>query len=153
MKPAADIAAKLTRRPLWKAQSAAAFMDVEYDQIIQKIQNGELLWAFNVGTSSRRVEPRILSHCIVECKLGQTAIGPTNKLNLAQVINLILPQRDLRSTELRRILSCSHQQVFSIAKKFKFTITRKPNQKDGPNSYTVFSRASVARFLMKGRMS
>jgi hypothetical protein len=142
---------RLVSRPLWSARSAAAFLDLKYSQVMAKIQSGELLWAFNIGLG-RHAEVRIFSACVVELKLGEIAkIGPTRKLYLKRVIDLILPQRDVRSTELKRLLSIEQQHVYRLAEKY-FVVTRKPKQADGPHSFTVFSRASIAKFLAARRI-
>lgn len=147
---------KLVRRPLWKVKSVGDFLDLEYDQVLAKIQCGEILWAFNIATRvsrGSRIEPRVLSHCVVEKKMGEIAeIGATRKLTLEKVIGLILPKRDVRSTELKRVFACDGDHVYALAKD-NFTVTRKPTAKDGPNSYTVFSRASIENFLAKRRMA
>ncbi len=118
---------------------------------MEKVQSGELLFAFNIGLG-RRAAVRIFSACVVELKLGVVAkVGPTRKLDLKRVIDLILPQRDVRSTELKRLLSIEQQHVYRLAQIF-FVVTRKPKDADGPNSLTVFSRASVVKFLKERRM-
>ena len=136
-------------RPLWKVRSVADFLCLEPCQVMQQIESGELLWAFDIGLSGRMTEPRILSRCAVEKKFGVVdSVGSTRNLSLPEVINLILPARDLRSTELERLLSCSQQHVYAL----KFKIARKPAAKDGPHAFTVFTRTSVAEFLSSRRI-
>ncbi|HEX3857685.1 MAG TPA: hypothetical protein VHY30_10375 [Verrucomicrobiae bacterium] len=143
---------KLIRRPLWKMKSVGDFLDLEYEQVMAHIQSGGLLWAFNIATRGSRIEPRVLAHCAVEKKMGEIAeTGAMRKLTLGKVINLILPPRNIRSTELKRILSCSSCHIYALAKN-NFKIVRKATAKDGPDSYTVFQRASVEKFLEKRRM-
>lgn len=145
------IAANLKRRPLWKVKTIEDFFDLSRSKVMARIESGEFPWAFNIGLGERISEPRILGYSVMESLLGPfDNIGTTKNLQLPEVINLILPKRDVRSTELKRLLSCNPQHVQNLAD--QFTITKKPTAKDGPYSYTVFSRASVAGFLQKRRM-
>jgi hypothetical protein len=115
------------------------------------IESGELPFAFDLApkTASRK-EPRIFSLCVAEkagCKLP---CGATKNFSLPEVVGLILPKRDVRSTELTRLFSCSQQQVHAM--KADFITTMMPKATDGPHSYTVFDRASVEAFLSQRRM-
>ena len=93
----------------------------------------------------------MLSHCIVENRLGTIpAVGATKDLALPAVINLVLPRRNVRSTELCRWFSCD-QKLISLLKPH-FRVTRPPRDAHGPHAYTTFDRGSVARFLEQRRM-
>lgn len=148
----AFITAVMKRRPLWKVRTVEDFFNLSRAQVLAKIDNGEIFWAFNIG-QGRKSDLRVLSWCVMEDpKNPFPEIGATRNLKLPEVINLILPQRDVRSTELQRRFSCGPKQIYTIAKG-NFKITQKPLQADGPNSYTIFSRASVERFLIRRRVS
>jgi hypothetical protein len=144
---------KLLRRKLWKMRSVQDFLDLEYEQVLAMIQNGELCWAFDIGSGGARGEPHVLAHCAVEKKYGMIKeIGRlTRKLTFYQVVQLILPRRHVRSTELKRIFSCGSDHIHKLAKD-NFTVAREPKAADGPNSFTVFNRASIAKFLSERRM-
>ena len=141
----------LKRRPLWSVRVLEDFFSLTRQQVIEKIENGDFPWAFNVGCGTRRKEIRLLGHGVTEKTIGPfPEIGATKNLKLIEVVDLILPQRDVRSTELRRIFSCSSKLVYDLAKDFR--VAKKAMAKDGPYSYTVFQRASVAKFLENRRM-
>jgi len=147
----ATFRAALVRRPLWKLSSAADFLDLSAATVREHIQSGELLFAFDIGTSRRKTEPRLFSPCVVEKKLGPLpGTGATRQLQLAEVVDLVLPRRDLRSVELERILSCEHKLVYQLASGWR--IARPPQEKAGPNAYTLYQRASVAEWLAQRRM-
>lgn len=144
------IAANLKRRPLWKAKTIEDFFDLTRSKVMARIESGEFPWAFNIGLG-KKSEPRILGHSVMESVLGPfEGIGATKNLQLPEVINLILPKRDVRSTELKRLLSCNSDHVQNLIP--QLTVTKKPTAKDGPYSYTVFSRVSVEKFLTGRRM-
>jgi hypothetical protein len=139
------------RRPLWKPISVMDFLDLDYDQVMAKIQSGDFSFAFDIGLGTRSA-PRILAISVLEHKLGPLPdIGATRDLKLPEVINLVLPCRDIRSTELKGLFSCDSQHVHRLKKYFR--VARKPQAADGPNSYTVFHRASVETFLAQRRMA
>jgi len=140
------------RRPLCKVITAECFLDLTHDQVMARIQNGNFPWAFNIGAGKLRSEPRILALTVVEKIFGvHPAIGATKDLRLKEVIDIILPARDIRSTELQRFLSCESGQIRILRSQFR--VTRAAKATDGPNSFTVFSRASVAAWLAKRRMA
>lgn len=142
----------VTRRPLWSVMVVENFFDLSRERVMESIESGDYPWVFNIGTGRKSREYRILALSVLELNMPAfKAIGATKNLKLTQIIDLILPQRDVRSTELRRIFSCSSHHVYHFAK--YFTATQMPTACDGPNSFTVFSRASVARFLEKRRMA
>ncbi len=139
------------RRPLWKLGTVADFMDLDTAQVMARIEDGTFPYAFNLGNSGRCAAPRILAVSVLEKKLGRLPdIGATKDLDLPAVIDLVLPARDVRSTELQRLFSLSQQIIHKHGRNFK--VTRKPKATDGPNSYTVFNRASVAAWLAKRRI-
>jgi hypothetical protein len=147
----AFITAVLKHRPLWKARTIEDFFSLTPEQVRERIDNGEFPWAFNISLG-KKTDLRVLSWSVMETHLGPfKEIGATKNLALPEVINLILPQRDIRSTELQRRLSCSPEHVYALAPR-NFKVTRKPLQAGGPNSYTVFSRASVENFLIRRRV-
>ncbi len=147
----AVIKANLKRRPLWRVKTVEDFFDLSRAKVMAKIEAGEFPWAFDIGRGKHSREPRVLGYTVMETKLGPfEGIGATKNLLLPEIVNLILPARDVRSTELTRLFSCDSGHVYKLASQFK--VTKKPTAKDGPHSYTVFSRASVANFLEKRRM-
>ena len=147
----AVIRANIKRRPLWKVKTIEDFFDLPRARVMAKIESGEFPWAFNIGQGKHTKEPRILAYSVLEAQIGPfEGIGATKNLQLPELINLILPARDVRSTELGRLFSCGHDQIRKLTP--NFIITKKPAAQDGPLSFTVFSRASVAKFLAQRRM-
>ena len=154
MNPQALIACiqiNLLKRPLLRVETVQDCLALSRDQVNQMIENGELPFAFNLASDSKRTDPRVFALSVAEKTGWKNPVGQTKNLKLPEVIGMILPKRDLRSTELERILACSHQMVFRS--KNKFTSARKPAASSGPNSYTVFTRASVETYLTQRRMT
>jgi len=135
-------------KPTLALESCADFFDRDYDTLVKDVENQVIRFSWNIaapGTDRREIRiyaPSAWAFCYQK---------PMPSLTDEEVYKLILPNRDLRSTELQRILACSHQHIHGL--KDEFTITREPRQADGPNSFTVFSRSSILAFLRRRRLS
>ncbi len=144
-------------KPTLALSSCADFFDRDYGTLILDVENRLIKFAWDIsyecgvrnaecGIEARR-EIRIYAPSAWAFCFGR----PMPALTEDDVYKMILPGRDIRSTELERILACSHQHIHRI-KEF-FTVTREPVQADGPNSFTVFSRASIVGWLKLRRVS
>jgi hypothetical protein len=147
-------------KPTLALESCADFFDRDYDSLMVEVENQVIKFAWDIQTSSgvmvagatsngrpQRREIRIYAASAWAFCYQK----PMPAVSEDQIYKLILPGRDIRSTELQRILACSHQHVHEL--KRYFVITREPRQADGPNSFTVFSRASIEGFLRSRRLS
>ncbi len=155
MKGAALIASlqvSLLRRPLLRVETVQDCLALSREEVNAMIESGDLAFAFDLATkSAKRKEPRIFTLCVAEKTGWKNPTGQTKNFQLPDVIGMILPKRDVRSTELQRILACSHQQIYLPEN--RFSVCKQPSTNSGPNSFSVFSRASVERFLVERRMS
>ena len=147
----ASLKVSLLRTPLLRVETVQDCLALTREQVNAMIESGELPFAFYLATTAKRKEPRIFTLCVAERTGWKNPGGETKNFQLPEVIGMILPKRDVRSTELARLLACSHQSVHSA--KNHFAIVRQPAASSGPNSYTVFSRASVEKFLTRRRMT
>ena len=148
-------------KPTLALESCADFFDRDYDVLVTDVENRVIKFAWDIATgpltpalSPEGERERLQRRCIRIYAPSAWAFcyqKPMPTLAEEQVYKLILPNRDIRSTELRRILACSHQHVHEL--KEHFTIVREPLQSDGPNSFTVFARASIEKFLRSRRIS
>jgi hypothetical protein len=142
-------------KPTLALESCADFFDRDYDMLIQDVENRVIQFAWDISSDGsndaanrmRRREIRIYAPSAWAFCYGR----PMPALTEDEVYKLILPNRDLRSTELKRILACSHQLIYELAK--YLVVTRPPVQQDGPSSFTVFSGDSIVKFLKSRRIS
>ena len=137
-------------KPTLALESCADFFDRDYDTLVQDVENRLITFAWDIAVVQGDRQRR----CIRIYARSAWAFcyqKPMPALTEDQVYKMILPNRDLRSTELQRILACSHQHVHEL--KNNFVTVREPLQADGPNSFSVFSRASVEKFLRTRRIS
>ncbi len=135
-------------KPTLPSESCADFFDREHDVLVLDVENQVIKFAWDIATpGAGRREIRIYAPSAWAFYFQQ----PMPKISEEDVYRLILPNRDLRSTELKRILACSSDHIHNL--KPLFVTTREPRQEDGPNSFSVFSRASLVDFLRSRRLS
>ena len=135
-------------RPLIKLSSCVDFFDRDYDTLIIDVENQQLRFAWDIAApGATRREVRVWRGSAMAFCQNQ----PVPKISEEEVYKLILPNRDIRSTELERIFSCKHQLIYQLSDLLE--IVRGPTQAKGPMSYTIFSRPSILEFLRKRRMS
>lgn len=136
------------RRALWKLSSCEDFFDRDYDTLIVAVENQTVKFAWDIAAAgTARREIRVWR----TAALAYFNQRPLPRVSEDDVYRLIFPNRDLRSTELEKILSCTHQHIYELAP--LWTITRAPVQADGPHAFTVFDRNSVIAFLRSRRIS
>ena len=63
------------------------------------IEDGSLPFAFDLSTNQgARKDPRVFTLCVAEITGWKNPIGQTKNFRLPEVIGMILPKRDVRST-------------------------------------------------------
>ena len=141
-------------KPTLALESCADFFDRDYAELVLDVENRLIKFAWDI---QRDAGPNLEDNgrrCIRIYAPAAWAFcyqRPMPTIKEENVYKLILPNRDIRSTELKRILACSHQHVHEL--KENFVTVREPLQADGPNSFTVFARDSIEKFLRSRRIS
>jgi hypothetical protein len=146
-------------KPTLALESCADFFDRDYDTLILDVENQVIKFVWDISArgaelrtpNSERRTPRREIRIYAPSAWAFCYQKPMPAISEDEVYRLILPGRDIRSTELKRILACSHQHVHEL--KDNFITTRHPLQEDGPNSFSVFSRASIEKWLRSRRIS
>lgn len=136
------------KRVLWKLSTCEDFFDRDHDALVVDVENQSLKFAWDIAApGSTQKEIRVWRAAALALRRNE----PLPRVTEDEVYRLILPNRDLRSTELQRIFSCSHPHITTLRP--LLVVTREPLQADGPNAFTVFCRASVIAFLKARRLS
>ncbi len=151
-----QITVNLLRRPLWHPCTVEECLDIMRRELIAMVDRGRLPWAWDLGTSSRRKELRILGHSVIESAMGPIpAIGATRNLGLPEVVNLILPQSRafFRSTELQRIFHSGPDLIHTLSANGEIEKIDEELSAKGAHSSPKFTRRSVARLLEKRRVT
>jgi hypothetical protein len=153
----ATIRLNLLRQPLMKPETVEGCLNIERRKLIQMIESGELAWAWNISAGGKRnIEPRILTHCVVERQTGIIhQIGATKNLKLPDVVNLILPRerQTMRGRELQKLFLCQADHVRHLHKAGELEMVPETLPKHGPNASPRFTRASLVRFLTIRRIA
>lgn len=142
-------------KPTLALESCCDFFDRDYDTLVVDVENRVIKFAWDIQTGSGLNAPSARREIRIYAPSAwafcyQRAMPAISE---EDVYKLILPNRDIRSTELQRILACSHQHVHALKDAGFFRVVREPAQADGPNSFSVFSRASIETFLRARRIS
>jgi len=141
-------------KPTLALESCADFFDRDYATLISDVENQLIKFAWDISLefgSEKEEGRRKAIRIYAPAAWAFCYQRPMPTIREENVYKLILPNRDIRSTELVRILACSHQHIHEL--RGNFVTVREPLQADGPNSYTVFSRASIESFLRSRRIS
>lgn len=122
--------------------------DADEDEILHSIEDGTLAFAFNVGDpGSARREIRVWRDALLKVLRQQDTTLPGTA---AEVLAQILPQRDLRTTEVQRLFSCSSSHVHDLIAARQLTVAKPARAGSGPNAAAVLARPSVRDFLLAG---
>lgn len=151
-----QITVNLLRRPLWHPCTVEECLDIMRRELMAMVDCGQLPWAWDLGTSSKRKELRILGHSVIESAMGPIpAIGATRNLGLPEVVNLILPQSrtNFRSTELQRLFHSGPDLIHTLSANGEIEKIREKISVKGANSSPRYTRRSVARLLEKRRVA
>jgi hypothetical protein len=122
--------------------------DAGEDEILHSIEDGTLAFAFNVGDpAAARREIRVWRDALLKVLRKQdTTLPGTAEEVLAQ----LLPQRDLRTTEVQRLLSCSSTHIRNLVAARHLKVARAARAQTGPNSAATIARHSLWQFLLNG---
>jgi hypothetical protein len=151
-----QITVNLLRRPLWHPYTVEECLDIMRRELIAMVERGQLPWAWDLGTSSKRKELRILGHSVIENAMGPiAAIGATKNLGLPEVVNLILPQsrKFFRSTDLQRIFHSGPDLIHHLSANGEIEKMDEERSGQGGKSSLRFTHGSVARLLEKRRIA
>lgn len=137
------------KRPLIKLASCEDFFDRDYDSLAADAESGVFIFAWNIAVpEAQRREIRVWRNAALAVYHNQ----PLQKISEDDVYRLILPRRDIRSTELRRMLSCSQELIHDLDVAGCLPVATARRQDDGPNAFTVYHRAGIETFLRTRRL-
>lgn len=143
-------------RALWKVDTCEVFLDLKRQQVLERIEDGRLPWAFCISANkSTRRDLRVLAASVVELLGHKTGLPKkTAELTFDEVMELVLPHHrpDLKGTELQRVFGTNPDTIRDIANRKGFVISQCAKERYGPNASNKYSRASVVNFLRKNRV-
>jgi len=101
-------------KPLLPLRAVVALLDKSTSEVLERIENGGLLWCWDVALNrkdGRKRELRILPACVADYLRGQPC-----RLGWAQVLSLLLPDEKpaLLSQEVARLLNVSGTHLYHL---------------------------------------
>ncbi|MDB6030232.1 MAG: hypothetical protein JWM16_570, partial [Verrucomicrobiales bacterium] len=144
-------------RPLLPVKAAMALLNQTEKQIANLIELGLLLWAFDISRANaeHRREVRILQVSLVDYHRGvlpqegwrDLRKEPASKSEWNDVVKLILPNYDLRCSELARRFFCSSTHILQLLEDGSLQPVPMPGRKAKESPKVM--RASVVEFLRR----
>ena len=137
-------------RPLVPIEAAMVMLDRTEDEVLELLDTGELTWAWDIRSpDADRREIRIWRESLMGYfDRGSRGLKPAEPPSEPQVLAAVIPTRpELRSTEIRRIFTCSSTHVLKLVRAGCLDGLNPPHV--GPNGFVRVRRASVIRFLQQ----
>ena len=137
-------------RPLIKLSSCVDFFDRDYDTLSADVDSGVFVYAWNIAApGSMRREIRVWRESALAVLQKRESVQSVPE---ETVYRLILPARSLRSTELRRILSCSQELIHDLDSAGLLQLAKPRRASSGPNAFALYTHESVEAFLRARRV-
>jgi hypothetical protein len=141
--------------PLLGVEGVRAATGLDEDEILAEIEEGRILWAWNIGLEGERTYLRVWHRSLAAWhnpKLAQPEA-------LDEVLRAMLPTRcwitgTLDSKEVKRVLNTGHMHVARLCETGLLSEHAKSGERaaSGPNGKRIITRASVERFFRERRM-
>ena len=148
-------AGKLPRcRPLATVSAASWCLDRNAEEVLAMIEEGELLWAFDIALPNRRGKPcpRILTASIEAWLSGQQQDLAKGETQPGLITGLVFPGKPtIDGYELARALNCGRQHALDLIRQ-QFRLVSGSHIRRGPGGSPQIETASAADWLMKRRM-
>ena len=104
-------------KPLLNLRAVVSLVDRTKDEVLEMVEDGSILWAWDVALSQRdgrKRELRILPAAVADFLSGRQC-----QLEWADVLRLLLPRAEplIRSSDISRILNISGTHLYDLARR------------------------------------
>lgn len=124
-------------------------LGIDYPTLEGMLYGPELPWAWDIGLGTGRREIRIWRDCLHDQWQGRAC---TERDDAKVFASLFVHSRpDIKSPELKRVFSCSHNHIFSLIHAGLLITTLR--QTRGVHGYAKISRESIHHFLRSRSVS
>ena len=142
-------------RPLMPLSAVEWRLDRHEYEVITMIEEGELLWAFDVrAPKASHAELRVLTQSVQDYLAGRCSLADKDEdADWQRVARLIFPdQPSIVTGELTRSLSCGRQHAINLVYGRQFRLVPGSAIRPGPGGSPRLETASVAGWLRKRRV-
>lgn len=141
-------------RPLMTISAVCGILDRNQESVLQLIEEGELLFAFNIAAAETRHRiPRILWESIDDFLAGRKREFSSEGEAWAHVAPLIFPEKEQITTrDVMRALNCSRQHAIDLIREKTFVLAPGSHCRRGPGGSPKIETASLAAWLKSRRM-
>jgi len=139
------------RRPLVDVNAAKAVTGFDDERLLQEIEVGRILWAFNLGTGARN-HVAILANSLASFLRPELA----QPESVEAVADLVLPaysrvSGNVRATELQFAFNLASDQVMKLMRAGLLVESHRSKRYQGRGGSALITRASVVQFLKARR--
>ena len=136
-------------RPLVPIEAAMVLLDLHYESLIGAIESGDLAWAWDIkARDCARSEVRIWRGSVMDALAGIKSAPVEESTVLDGLFGHSRPE--IKSTELQRLFSCSHNHVYQLIGEGSLTCTSPATR--GVNGFARLSRDGIKQYLRTRRI-
>ena len=134
-------------RCLTTAETLRDLLRITHDEVMAAVDSGVVPYAFDLRTpGADRLEIRIW-HPSAEAlvKSGGKDSGP--RIPTDDLLHHLVPGHDVRSSNLERWWTVSHQHIHALIKAGSLPVRRAPSVRLGPHSFFLLAADGLRTFL------
>lgn len=124
------------------------------DDIIALIEEGDLLYAWNIGLGGSR-EVRIFPDCLTHYRTspGKAWKFPKTETQvIADLLGVNVEKPFIRSSTLRLILNCSSTHIINLVQSQSLRVLPNTTWGRGPSGSALITTTSLKQFLVERRL-
>jgi hypothetical protein len=140
-------------RPLMPISAVTWRLDRHENEVLAMIEEGELLFAFDVRSpKALKSSPRVLAQSVEDYLAGNRP-REDEQTEWQRVASLIFPDKPvLVKYELARLLNCGRQHATDLVYARQFRLVPGSRIRPGPGGSAQIETASVQEWLLRRRM-
>jgi hypothetical protein len=141
-------------RPLMPIAAVMWRLDRHENAVLAMIEEGELLFAFDVrAPKALKPSPRVLAQSVEDYLAGNRPRDEDEQTEWRRIVSLIFPDKPvLVKYELARLLNCGRQHATDLVYARQFRLVPGSRIRPGPGGSAQIETASVEKWLLKRRM-
>jgi len=141
-------------RPLMPIEAVQWRLDKDESQVRALIDEGELLWAFNIAHPTAEAPAvRVLAQSVEDYLASSVRPAEDEERDWQRVAGLIFPDKPvITGIELRALLSCGRETALRLIRARQFRSVKGSRMRRGPGGSARLETTSVKEWLRGRRM-